>query len=250
MKPIIENSLYFFIGLLFLVWPMDHLIAVRNIDIGIIFLLSIGIFFRYKRLIKFDKYFKYLLVGLIFFLMWVFIISYFSLFKTNCLHEVKNQLLFPILLIISVFFISNSSIDYRKIFIIAFTIMFVFVLYHSLYSLHYYVYYHHLPLRSFGLTKGLDELNFMMPFLLTFFLVEFVFRILKLKPLLPISTSLLILLFLITILSLITQAKRNGVVSIAFMAISIIVIIIYFNKKINKKIIFLSVLSISFIKFL
>jgi O-antigen ligase len=247
MKPIIENSLYFFIGLLFLVWPMDRLIAVRNIDIGIIFLLSIGIFFRYKRLIKFDKYFKYLLVGLIFFLMWVLIISCFSSFKTYCLHEIKNQLLFPILLIISAFFLVNSKINYKSLFFIAFTMMFIFVLYHALYSFHYYVYHHHLPLRSFGLTFGLDELNFMMPFLLTFFLVEFVFRILKLKPLLPISTSLLILLFLITILSLITQAKRNGIVSIAFMAISIIIIIAYSNKKINKKIIFLSIFSLIFI---
>jgi hypothetical protein len=248
MKIIIENSLYFFVGLLFLVWPMGHLIAVRNIDIGIIFLLSGFIFFKYNDLVKYDKYFKYLLIIFISFLMWIVIISYFSSFKSYCFHEIKNQLLFPILLIISTFFLVNSKINYKNLFFIAFSMMFIFVLYHALYSFHYYVYNHHLPLLSFGLTVGLDELNFMMPYLLTFFLVEFIFRILKLKPLLPISNSLLLLLFSIALFSLIVQAKRNGIVSIAFMTISISLILIYFNKnKINKKIVFLITLSSIFI---
>jgi O-antigen ligase len=94
---------------------------------------------------------------------------------------------------------------------------------------------------------GLDELNFMMPYILTFFLVEFVFRILKLKPILPFSNNLLGLLFLVTLFSLIVQAKRNGIVSIVFMAVSIIVIVAYLNKKLDKKIIVLSILSFSLI---
>lgn len=247
MISFLENSLYFFVGLLFLVWPMDHLIAVRNIDIGLITLISGILFFTKKDLVKYPKIFKYLFLFFLLFMGWIFFISYFSEFKNYCFKEIKGQILFPVLLIISAFFIVNSKINYKKIFVIAFSVMFVFVLYHALYSFHYYLYHHRLPFRSYGITVGLDELNFMMPYILTFFLVEFVFRILKLKPILPFSNNLLGLLFLVTLFSLIVQAKRNGIVSIVFMAVSIIVIVAYLNKKLDKKIIVLSILSFSLI---
>jgi len=244
LKIILENSIYFFIGLLFLVWPMNHLIAIRNIDIGIIFLLSGILFFYYRENIKYPIYFKYIFMILILFFGWIFLISYFSEYKEYALHEIKNQLLMPILLIISSFFLINAKINYKNLFIISFSMTYIFILYHALFAFNYYIYNHSLPLRSYGITVGLDELNFLMPFIFTFFTVEIIFRILKKSSLLPISNFLLFILLSISIFSLIVQDKRNGIISVITMIISILFLIFLIKDKFTKKNIFILILGL------
>jgi len=238
---ILENFLIFFIGLLVLIWPMPHLIAIRNIDIGIIFILSLIFYKSYpSKFIYKDNFYKYISGFIIIFLLWSIFISLISPFRNYCLKELFYQLSNPILLMISAFFIVNSKINFDRIVIYIFTILMIFPLYHSLYSLHFFLIHHHLPFRSYGITKGLDELNFMMPYLLAFFAVEIIFRILKRKTILPFSNSLLGLLFLISIFSLYVQAKRNGIISILFLIISVIFFVKLIHKQITKKFILLS----------
>jgi O-antigen ligase len=95
----------------------------------------------------------------------------------------------------------------------------------------------HFPFRTFGITKGLDELNFMMPYILTFFSVEIIFRFLNKSSLIKISNSFLSILLLIVLFSLYVQAKRNGIISIIFMIISSIFFIKLVSNQITKKVI-------------
>ena len=232
-----QTILLFLIGVLLLVWPMPHSIAIRNIDIGLLFLISSVFYIKNKNQINFDKQIKIIGILSISFIIWAIFISSVSEYRDYCFSELK-QFIMPILLIFISYFLINSKIDKNKIFITIFSMLFIFVLYHSLYSFHYFLIHHHLPFRSFGITVGLDELNFMMPYLLAFFTVEIIFRISKMKSLLPISNSFLGILFFITIFSLIVQAKRNGIISIVFMVFSISFIIYLVNKKnLSKKVI-------------
>jgi len=244
MNLILSNLLYFLIGILVLVWPMPHTIAIRNIDIVLIFVVSLLNFLKYKqKYFIFSKREKIILESLGLFMIWSIIISIFSEFRNYCFNELK-AFINLILLGSSAYFIINSNIDYKKVFLIIFSVMMIFPMYHTLYSLHFYLLNHHLPFRSYGLTVGLDEINFMMPYILTFFSVEIIFRFLNKKSLIPISNSLFSLLLMIVLFSLLVQAKRNGIVSITFMIISIIFFIKLVSHQLSKRIIIFSIMGV------
>jgi len=244
MNLILSNLLYFLIGILVLVWPMPHTIAIRNIDIVLIFVVSLLNFLKYKqKYFIFSKREKIILESLGLFMIWSIIISIFSEFRNYCFNELK-AFINLILLGSSAYFIINSNIDYKKVFLIIFSVMMIFPMYHTLYSLHFYLLNHHLPFRSYGLTVGLDEINFMMPYILTFFSVEIIFRFLNKKSLIPISNSLFSLLLMIVLFSLLVQAKRNGIVSITFMIISIIFFIKLVSHQLSKRIIIFSIIGV------
>ena len=241
----IKNSLLFFIGLLVLVWPMPHTIAIRNIDIGLLFIFTLFNYWKYKNhssFLEYQKINKILFLLLIIFLLWAIFVSLISPFRNYCLKELYGQFIPPIILIFISFFIINSDFEKIKnqIFITIFITLMIFPMYHALYSIHFFLTHHHFPFRSYGITVGLDEINFLMPYLLTFFAVEIIFRILKRKTILPFSNSLLGLLFLISIFSLYVQAKRNGIISILFLIISVIFFVKLIHKQITKKFILLS----------
>jgi O-antigen ligase len=219
---------------------MPHMIVLRNIDIVLIFIASIINFINNKKIFfNFQKYEKIIFVSLGLFVSWAFIISLFSEFRNYCFHELKAFINLG-LLGSSAFFIINSNIEYKKVFLIIFGILMVFPIYHTLYSFHYYLLYHKLPFRSYGLTVGLDELNFMMPYILTFFSVEIVFRVLNKKSFFPVSNTVIGLLLIVILFSLYVQAKRNGIVSVVFMILSIMFFINIISDKISKKIIIFS----------
>ena len=242
---ILSQIIYFLIGLLVLVWPMPNIIAVRNIDIGLLFIVSFINFFMYKQLFfKSQKKEKIIFISIFLFIMWAVFISFLSSFRNECFYELKAFLNLFLLGGSAYFIINTSNIDYKKLFLIIFSVLMIFPIYHSLYSLHYYLLHHHFPFRSYGITKGLDELNFMMPYLLTFFSVEIIFRFLNKKTFLSISNSFFSLLLFIVLFSLIIQAKRNGIVSIAFMILSIIFFIKLVAHSINKKTIILSMIGL------
>ena len=244
MNKISSNLLYFLIGILVLTWPMPHIIAIRNIDIVLIFIISLVNFFKNKNIsFSFKKQEKIILVSLMLFVIWSIIISIFSEFRNYCFNELK-AFINLILLGSSAYFIINSNIDYKKVFLIIFSVMMIFPIYHALYSLHFYLLHHHFPFRSYGLTVGLDEINFMMPYILTFFSVEIIFRFLNKKSLIPISNSLFSLLLMIVLFSLLVQAKRNGIVSITFMIISIILFIKLVSYQLSKRIIIFSIIGV------
>ncbi len=241
---IITNILISLVFILVLVWPMPHIIAIRNIDIGLIFLISGFIFLKSSdKVIKFDKYIKYLGSLLIVFFLWIIIISYISNFSSYCFKEMK-QFGELILLGFSAYFMINSKVNYEKIFLTIFIGFMIFPTYHCLYSFHYYLLYKHLPFRSHGITVGLDELNFMMPYILTFFSVEIIFRFLNKKSLLKISNSVLSILLFMVLFSLFVQAKRNGIVSICFMIISIIFFIKLVSQSISKKFVIFALVGV------
>jgi len=234
----LEEIIYVLVAFLIIVWPMDHMIAVRNIDIGLIFVLSIINYFysKHRFSFSFEKKEKYLILLIGIFFMLMFIISFFSPFYPKTFLEIKAQFWGPFLLSISGYFIIKSNIDYKKLFVIIFISYFIFVAYHFLYSLNYYIKYHKIPMRSFVLTKGLDELNLLMTYIFAFFAVEFIFRIIRKKTILNISNLHLFILFGIAVFSLILQFKRNGVFSMLFLGISIVffVLLMLKNNKLSK----------------
>ena len=242
-----NNIVLFLIGLLILVWPMPHVIAIRNIDIILLFIFTFINYLRHKDKFIFTNYTKILFYLIIAFILWAIFISLISPFKNYCLKELYGQFTPPILLLFSSFFIINSDF-YKiknKIFITIFSMLMIFPIYHFLYSLHFFLIHHYyFPFRSYGITVGLDELNFMMPYILAFFAVEIIFRLLNKKSLLPISNSFLALLMLINLFSLFVQAKRNGIISIVFLIISVIFFVKLIHKSITKKFIIVSLIGI------
>jgi len=245
-----NNILLFLIGLLVLVWPMPHIIAIRNIDIGLLFIFTLFNYCKHKNyfyFFNFSKLNKILFLLIVIFLLWTIFISLVSPFRNYCLKELYRQFIPPIILIFISFFIINSDFVKIKnqIFITIFVTLMIFPMYHALYSIHFFLTHHHFPFRSYGITVGLDEINFLMPYLLTFFAVEIIFRILNKKTILPFSNSLLGLLFLISIFSLYVQAKRNGIISILFLIISVVFFVKLIHKQITKKFILLSLVGLT-----
>jgi len=233
---ILPQIIYFLIGLLILVWPIPHVIAIRNIDIVLIFIISFINYIKNKNIVfSLQKYEKIILSSVIFFIIWSIIVSIFSDFRNYCFHELKSFINLILLGSSAYFIINSKNIDDKKIFLIIFNVLMIFPIYHSLYSLHYFLLNHYLPFKSFGITVGLDELNFMMPYILTFFSVEIIFRFLNKKSLIPVSNSLFSLLLMIVLFSLFIQAKRNGIISIIFMIISIIFFIKLSVHQLSKK---------------
>jgi O-antigen ligase len=257
MKFILEflkQSFYLFVFLLVIVWPMAHLIAVRNILIGLIFVNSFSLFILSKKKINitFEKYEKLIFILIFLFLGLSLFLSFISPFKEYCLKEYFHQFSMPLVLGISAFWIIKSDIKYKKIFEIIFWGMFLFVIYHVLYSFHFYLAHHRLPLRQYGITKGLDELNFMMPYVFAVFAVEFISRGLNKKNFfLKVSNPVLVFMLLISVFSIIVQDKRNGYISLIFLILSVSVFIYFYNtKKYNLKFFskkFVLILTISII---
>lgn len=240
MIKFFNESLFLYVFLLAVIWPLGHVIAVRNILIGLIFINSIFLFYLNKKNGNIKNFYKdneSLKLGILLclFFIWVLIISIFSPFKNYSLHEYIHQFFPLILLGISGYFIVNSLQNYKKIFEAIFWGMFILVIYHVLYSLHYYIYYKQLPLRSYGIVVGLDEINFMMPYIFSFFAVEFIARIFKQKHfLLNVSNSTLVFFILLSIFSIIVQNKRNGYISLIFLIVSLSFFYYLYNIKNNK----------------
>ncbi|MEO1927101.1 MAG: O-antigen ligase family protein [Nautiliaceae bacterium] len=219
---VLEELISALVFILVLIWPMNHLIAVRNIDIGVIFLLSL-IFFWLGEKYKF-KYFKedkLLGIGIVAFLFLIISTSFFSSFKECAFLEIRGQFWAPLLLGVGSYLLVKAGFNYKRLFVYIFVAFFAIVAYHALYSLNVFAQHHTLPYRSFGITKGLDELNFLMPYLFSFFAVEFVFRIIKGKFLFKVSSFALFLLFMVVVFSLVVQFKRNGVFSLTFLVVSV-----------------------------
>ena len=233
------------IGLLVLIWPMQHLIAVRNIDILVVFLFSLAMYSFYPDKFSYkDRKVKYLFFLFLSFIIWAIFISYISPFKESCLIELYKEFPLPLLLIMTAYFIAHSNLNINKIFITIFAVLIIFPLYHALYSFHFFLYHNHFPFRSYGITVGLDEINFLMPYLLSFFAIEIIFRTMKKKTILPISNTVLGVLLFVVLFSLYVQAKRNGIVSVAFSMISIIFFIKLIQKTISKKLIIFSLIGV------
>ena len=247
---LLEEIIYILVAILIIVWPMDHMIAVRNIDIGLIFILSIINLFIKKQHIKiyFDKFDKVLIYLLIFFATIILLTSYFSSFFPRTFQEIKGQFWAPLLLGISGFLLIKSNIEVKKLFNYIFFAFFVLVAYHFLFSINYYLLNHTLPLRSFGVTKGLDELNFLMPYIFAFFAVEFIFRLLKFPSIIKLNSLNLLILFLIAVFSLFVQFKRNGVFSLMFLVVSMIFFVFFMlRKKISVKKLVFPFILVSFV---
>lgn len=233
------TTIYALIGLLVFVWPMDHIIAIRNITLVFLFLLSWFYYYENKKKINIlnsdIKLLKTIYIFIVLFIFWSIVVSYYSSYRDYALKEI-SQFKELILLGITSYFLINSKINYKNIFIIIFTTMLIFPIYHSIYSFHYLLYHKSLPYRSFGITVNLDGLNFLMPFILAFFAIEFIFRFTERKTILSfLSNKIVFFLFTVLLFSLIVQSKRNGIISLIFMLFSIIFFIKIINRTKNTK---------------
>lgn len=252
----LEYSLLMFISLLLFVWPLPGVSAVRNILLVLILLVCIFLFYKSSSVKPTGfKKIKPIFITYLLFLAWVIIGAlFFSLDRSESLWEIRGQLGFTTLTIFISYIIGSKGSAYLtpKILITTiFSVLFLFILYHDLTALKYYILKEQIPFRSYGLTVGLDELNYLVPFLLSIFLVEFLFRLLKYEKLLPFDNFILFIMFLFTIGSLIIQAKRNGILSICVLLLSVSILYFLIHKKelrkYYKKIIVVFILLLSLI---
>ena len=128
MKRIKNNSLYSFLFILLLNWSISHIIFVGYILMGLIFLISFYTYISNKQhYFSFKKEEKILLLTLLAFVLYAITISLFSEFRDYSIKEL-NQFTKLFLLSISAYFIINSFVDYKKIFLILFIIFCISIL--------------------------------------------------------------------------------------------------------------------------
>lgn len=232
----LEYTSLIFISLLLFVWPLPNVAGVRNILLGLILLVCIFLFYKSNNeKINNMSQIKPIIITYALFLLWVVAGTLlFAIDSKESLSEIRGQLGFTTISIFIAYIIGSKGSVYltpKVLVTTVFSILFLFVFYHDLTALKYYILKEQIPYRTYGLTVGLDELNYLIPFILSIFLVEFLFRLLKYKRMLPFDNFILSLMFLFTIASLIIQAKRNGIISISILLLSVAILYFLIHKK-------------------
>jgi len=232
----IHNIFLIILSILTVIWIMPHVTFFVNLLYFLILLIAFYTFYEKKTIPLNINYIIPIIIFFSCFVIWAFMTSLFIANDTmNSLNEFRGQLLKILVLCFSLYFIiKNRKIKINYIVsIIFFSLLFHFLVV-DLYAIKYFFDKGSFPLRIYGLATGLDEINFITPFLLSIFTVEIIFRILKDKYMLPIGNKIFGMLFFFTLFSLIIQAKRNGIFTVSFMFISVILIVFI---KLRKKVI-------------
>lgn len=232
----LEYSLLILISLLLLVWTLPGVSAVRNILFGLILLICIFLLYKSNsnRSISYNKL-KPIFLTYVIFLVWVIAGAvFFAIDMKSSLWEIRGQLGFTTILIFIAYILGSKGSSYltpKYLLTVVFSVLFLFILYHDLSAFRYYIEHAEIPFRTYGLSAGLDELNYLLLFLLPIFFVELLFRIFKYKRVLPVDNFMFSVMFLMTIASLVIQLKRNGVLSVCLLLIFMILIYFLVKKK-------------------
>lgn len=236
-----KNIIFLLVGLLFFILPIPHTIAIRNILIGLLSIISLYLLWEKKiNILKF-KEIRNVSIILLILTVWIIIDSVFFSFNFHySLKEFYGQWLIPLLyfyvfLIIGGYYVNN---EYNKIkfYTVIFLMFFIHILFIDLYGLKQYILHKVIITKIEGLTEGPDKSNYLTNVLLSFIMAEFIYRFRTKKNFLPFNNILLSIFLILAIISSVFESMRNGVIAILFLGISSVFLAFYKNKNISKKI--------------
>lgn len=121
----------------------------------------------------------------------------------------------------------KGSFSFTWLLALLFAAYMTHILYVDLFALRHYVEFREVPLRIAGLTKGHDEVSFLVATFSAFIASELFFRFALKKKVLPINDSLFLFIFALFVAALLIQAKRNGMISAGFLVFSLLFLWLY-----------------------
>lgn len=121
----------------------------------------------------------------------------------------------------------KGSFTFEKLLILLFIAYMTHIIYVDLFAFRHYVEFGEVPLRIAGLTKGHDEVSFLVATFSAFMASELFFRFVLKKRVLPISDSIFLFIFTLFVAALLVQAKRNGMISAGFLVFSLLFLWLY-----------------------
>jgi len=236
-----NNVLLFLVGLLIFILPTPHTISIRNIS-ALLILISTAYLVRKYKYYKVNNELKRVYYILSILTIWILFVAFFISNETSwSLREINGQWITPLLYFISfvnlALYASNQNISFQKnLYTVVFLMFFVHILYIDLYAFKDYLEHKTILSRVAGLTNGSDKSNYLTNILLSFIVVEVIYRFRMKTQYLTINNLLLVLILILTITSSIFEGMRNGVVAIIFLGISGILFAFYQNNSLSKQI--------------
>ena len=243
INRLINSVTLFFVALLVFILPVGHTIAVRNIAIFYLLIISLYLLKKYK--IEFNKIIRndeiYNIAKILFTIsLWMIIVALFvSDEPLWSLKEIKSEWLMPLLYFFTFIFLSfyfyNQGDMYKNFFYLSIILpLLLHVLYVDYVGIKYYIDTGNILSRFGGLTQGSDKSNYITNILLAFIIAEIIYRFRYSQKIININNFLLILFLLLTLLSSLFEGMRNGVVAIVFLSLSAVFFSFYNNKKLSK----------------
>ncbi|HIP11440.1 MAG TPA: hypothetical protein EYG73_01850 [Arcobacter sp.] len=262
-KSISLSIVFYNLFIVVFILSIPHTQSIRNIAFYSAFLLITYIFIQgkyYNNSIFKSKELKKIAIAYILLSIWIVIgLLFFAENQLYVLKEIKGQWIVPFLYFLFgmfcylISFNSNSKLfNHKNIMFIIFFALFIHVLYIDLYALQYYTEHKELIKRFGGLEGTPDRANMLTNLLLALIMTEIVYRIRNKKQLLPLNNFVLFISFVLTIISSLIEAMRNGSVAVLFLATSSLVFILYKNQQIKQvykyilSSIFIAVLALPF----
>lgn len=223
------------VAILIFIWHVPEVIAAR-------YIVMLGAFFCFASFARKANYeyltdklyrLRFVLILLSLFVVW----GYFNaIFISNehlwALKELNGQVLTSYLLFLfgfsmSAIFMRDSADFAKRLLSFIFFAYMVHVLYVDLFSMRYFVEFKSIPIRIAGLTKGADEVSYLMSTFSAFIAAEFFFRFVLKKRILPVDNSIYLAILFAFVFALIVQAKRNGMISASFLIFSLFFLWLY-----------------------
>ncbi len=250
-----QGILFFFVALLFFVWPIPHTNSIR---LSLLYLLLVAFsYLVYRKGLNVDiiKSLKAPLILCGVFTVWIFIVAFFfseDLSKT--LHEISGTWIrgavFALLLGMMVAMVAGRSglLSHRNIAVAFFCLLMVGIIFLDIYSIKFYFTEGHLANRVglFAINKaGPDKMSILSLMALSFLLAEILLRLVYKRRFLPFGKIVIAVLVALVLFSIYLEYMRNGFVVTLVLILSALFIYLFTSKFELKKLIFtLAVLSV------